>query len=576
MDQRYEIGLHVKTSGDDAALRQTEQGLDRVRQQHTTMTEGARKGWASLIENVATYALAIFGLRKAFDFLKNATAEFLANARALRVIKETAEEFGQSGEKAAAATEALARSLRRVGVDDAEVLKAVRDLLLLTRDYEEAVTDAGLAADIAAKKNIPYTDALGLVIDLVAAGPRSAKRAHEMLGTEAKTAQGALDELYARFSGYRDKVDDQTRKINENRAELNELGQTLGGWFATEILPIVTKALHGLVIGLKVLTQAFLEMKERARVWGMELYVILHPKEFGGLKASLDLVAAMEKVAEDLRLRRARAFREEMDSLLTGKPGKAPAGKPPKTHPMAEPEEVVTGGSLDAEKAYKDLLAKQLRALGIYYGKVDALRDADKAAEFAKFRALAEWYARIDALQQQDIADKKNATQTQIQGFATITGAMQGFFAENKGMASALALIHAFLAAAGAMSETHGDIYTRIAAYIAAFAQAYQAVVGIGSTDYSGGASVGAARAAAAPAISVTGGLTPTAPTMPGSTSMTNVTTNAPATTVVNVNALDTTNALRSAQRALRPAGRAYDRTLVGRGSVIVGTRRPR
>jgi hypothetical protein len=56
----------------------------------------------------------------------------------------------------------------------------------------------------------------------------------------------------------------------------------------------------------------------------------------------------------------------------------------------------------------------------------------------------------------------------------------------------------------------------------------------------------------------------------------TTVTTNAPATTVVNVNALDTTDALRSVQRALRPASRSYDRTLVGRGAVVVGSKRPR
>jgi len=149
-------------------------------------------------------------------------------------------------------------------------------------------------------------------------------------------------------------------------------------------------------------------------------------------------------------------------------------------------------------------------------------------------------------------------------------------FANNKAMAVALAIVDAFLAAAGAAAETHGDVYTRIAAYIAAFAQVWAAVTAIQGTEIGSTGAGGAGGAGASPPAPMVYTGTSRAAAPPTSTSPTNVTTNAPATTVVNINALDTTNALRSAQRALRPAGRSYDKTLVARGPVVVGTRRAR
>jgi len=291
--------------------------------------------------------------------------------------------------------------------------------------------------------------------------------------------------------------------------------------------------------------------------------------------------------AEREREARERKAQEEKERLAKAAVDAAEAGI--KYRQAVQDAKTAATAHLHVEQ---DLNAKTLAALRLHEGRVLQIKQlANANIKKMDAQQLAIHIAMLKEVLGAEIANAEDRIQLTLamaqteqeikqRGLIAVgiaaTRAGEQLFANNKAMAVALAIVDAFLAAAGAAAETHGDVYTRIAAYIAAFAQVWAAVTAIQGTEIGSTGGGGAGGAGASPPAPMVYTGTSRAAAPPTSTSTTNVTTNAPATTVVNVNALDTTNALRSAQRALRPAGRAYDRTLVGRGSVIVGTRRPR
>lgn len=82
----------------------------------------------------------------------------------------------------------------------------------------------------------------------------------------------------------------------------------------------------------------------------------------------------------------------------------------------------------------------------------------------------------------------KEVTRTKIEGFGMVAqaaiNAASGMFGNSKALAVAQSLLNAFMAAAGAAAETHGDVYTRIAAYVAALGYVFQAVTAIRGTEF--------------------------------------------------------------------------------------------
>jgi len=284
---------------------------------------------------------------------------------------------------------------------------------------------------------------------------------------------------------------------------------------------------------------------------------------------------ARERAAKEAAETRAKRVTEEAEDEI-------------KRRQQRAAQETQAAAYLNVEEA---LNAKMLAALRLHEGRVLQIKQLANAnikkmdaQQLANYVAMLrqELAAEVATMQERNRltlqlarAEYEIKTKGQQQIVQASLAAGQQIFAANKELSAALAIVSAFAAAAGAARDTQGDVYTRIAAYIAAFAQVWMAVVGIGETELKGGGGGAGAAGASPPAPMVYTG-TSRAAAPPTSTSTTNVTTNAPATTVVNVQALDTTNALRSAQRALRPASRSYDKTLPSRGAVVVGTRRPR
>jgi hypothetical protein len=185
--------------------------------------------------------------------------------------------------------------------------------------------------------------------------------------------------------------------------------------------------------------------------------------------------------------------------------------------------------------------------------------------------ALEEYIAKLkEVLKQREAAIGEQQSADAIANYAQAASAI---FSQNKGLAIASAIVATYAAGVHAMNETPGPIWVQLAALAVALANGFAQVAAIENTNL-GSTSVGVGATAPATPMVYTAPTT----TTPSPTSSTVInTTNAPATnTTIVVNALDTSNALRSAQRVLRPAERSYNRTIVGRKSTIVGSNRNR
>jgi len=583
-DQNYEIGLRINTTSGDAGIVQSEQAMKRLGAE-TEKTTGI---FGRLKEAAASAGLALvsaFGAYKLIAALIEGAKAAMEQARALSQLSNMAKQFGQDGPAAAKAAQALGDALQAKGFDDDVILRAVRDLIPLTKDYKEALSGATLAADISAKVGMEYGQALSVVQTLIGGSDRGVIQAHKLLGTTATTAQGALDELRKTMGGSAAELKDNKQRVDSFRAGIDDLWKSIGGPLATAFVWLIDRlkdiGYFFSAIGLRVV-----DMWDQVKLafTGMGILIdnfdIKHP--VASMKAAMEQFAIEEKKFQETSWARWNKWAADVEKAKAGTVGPAAPGKVT-AHPMGGGAmAIVAGGELDAAKIFNDQLFAQIAALQKYYGKVRDLREkhtqAEKDALAANFRAVKDYYFKVADVEQAEVelaqkvaAQKRALQEAAIQG---TVGMLMAAFPRSKELAAAQALINTYEAATKALAA--GPYIGPVLAALI-YAAGMMQVANIYATE-PGGATGGAGSAAGGafgPPIRVTGAGAPATPP-PTSMSTTTVTTNAPATTVVNVNALDTTDALRSAQRALRPAGRAYDRTLVGRGAVVVGTRRPR
>ncbi len=178
---------------------------------------------------LATSLAGLFALSRMVSWLANGTKEAMEQERALSQLSNIVKQFGEDGAAAAAGAEKLAASLQRIGIDDSESLKAVRDLTIQTHDYETALSASSLAADMAARTGKSYGEALNMVQDLIAGKTRALIQANKDYGTGATTLQGALDALEKQNRGYGASLDDNLQKTQSAMAQFNDFAKMLGG-----------------------------------------------------------------------------------------------------------------------------------------------------------------------------------------------------------------------------------------------------------------------------------------------------------------------------------------------------------
>jgi len=176
-------------------------------------------------------------LYKLFDFAKDSGKEFANKERLLNQIGTTAARMGQSSQDAAEKAEMLEQALGKVGITGDQTLGVFQEMLLITKDTEQAYSAASLAADISAGSTKSLSEASQILKMALAGDERGLKPAMKELGIEANTTEEALKKLEAQFRGQASALHD-TKSAYAGAAEewrqfKEEVGAGTGPFFAT-------------------------------------------------------------------------------------------------------------------------------------------------------------------------------------------------------------------------------------------------------------------------------------------------------------------------------------------------------
>jgi hypothetical protein len=631
----WDLGLRARWENDDTKVLQALDELktlngeiENAKQKHQEAAAAANEqgsALGNLAGKVAGYIAAFVGIEKIIGWLKQGTEESITQERALLQLSNTAKAFGLDGAAAAKAAKDLAESLATKGFEETETIKTMEAMLPLTKSYQEAVNATTLVTEIAISRgNVPYAQSLTIIRDLVAGTPRSVREAQRAFGTEiGKTSQEILNNLVPAMAKEAVGIHDTKMEVDSATAKWHELWKELGDrvtpvlrWLAENILPTM-------IVGLKSIPTAIEDVKERFVMWVNLLSKVDLKHPIASLGAALaqyntdELTFAAHSEARWTKL--GNDLDDYKKKLAEPPPG---TGERIKSHGAEKPGAI---GPPDAEdnadaeawmdwraKIWQEIAAQDLKAAadrraaklkGIKddekaeqdsANKVDKIHAeltnkykhwtvaelADKIAELKKIEmdeatsALTRKQIAADLAAFKKMLDglvAENAAEKQKMAVESALSAAAGAFPQIKELASAEAIMNTYQAATKALAEGGPYLGPVLAAVITLAGLAN--VAKIESTEPGGSGGGGAAG----------GGVTMPSPTFvtpaqsaPSSQSTTTVTTHAPQQTIININAIDTTDALRSLQRKFLPAQRSYNRTIISRGPVEIGSRRPR
>jgi hypothetical protein len=624
-DTNYEIGLKVAVTSEEAKLSDVVSAIEKVNQTIADSAKGHAEAAAAAKEHggavdtlagklvglVATYA----GLRTAWSLFKEGTEEFMRQERALGAISNTAKQFGQDGEAAAEATHALARELANVGVNENDVIGGTQRLMVVTKDYKQALSGASLAADLAVKTGKDYGTTLQIIQMLMTDSPRGLMMAQRQFGIEATNSADALAKLSAMGRGAAEQMRDTTAAAAGFSEIIHERWKDIGGMVASVWAPLARfaadyeKRQEQATIELEYRFKRMIGSTADADAWyadamkkwkekfGIPLGEAMAQLEVQSHKGK-DLAALGTKMAADMK-----ALQQDVDAAVAKQEKEDKAKQQAQENREQErdwdlktkqavknaedSDRRVQALALADQKATEDKLLASLRLYDAKVSSLDKLRLVDikkmNLQELYDFQAMLK--KKLDseemnveqrnaltvkyAAATKQIADitAKEKLQQDAQAVASTTESVGQMFGVTKAAALATALVNAFAAAAGASAETHGDVYTRIAAYIAAFAQAYQAVAGIGSTELGSAGGAGGGGGAVYGGVSMSTPL----PTIQNSS----VATNVQGGNTYVINSIVGSKAVAETaqlQKTLRPGSRAYDRTITSRQPISAGT----
>lgn len=146
-------------------------------------------------------------------------------------------------------------SMEKYGHTSADTQGALAKLTAATGDPTKALSEMGLAADLAAAKHISLSDAAGLVVKMSAGSGKVFKEFGINLkdfGTGADAAQKATDVLKLKLQGMADAASDTTQgKFDALRARITDVAAALG----QKLVPFLTTA-GPLLMGLSSIAPA--------------------------------------------------------------------------------------------------------------------------------------------------------------------------------------------------------------------------------------------------------------------------------------------------------------------------------
>jgi hypothetical protein len=642
-ETNFEVGLHVATTSDDAKLADVVAELQKINtalaQQQTAQKEAGDAAKAAadkakdaaeqhgnalndLVGKLGLVAAAYDAIRGAWDSFKEGTQEFMLQQRALGQLSNIVKQFGQDGEEAAKQTEALARRLAAVGLNENEVIQGAQRMTFVTGDYKQALSAASLAADASVKTGNNYAETLNIIQMLMMDNKRGVLMAHRQLGIEATTCAGALAEIDARARGAAEQLKDATAAAAGFSTIIKERWKEMGGMVASVWAPLARfsadyeKKQEEATIELEWRFKRMIGSTADADAWYAEAlkkwkekFGVPLGEEFAklGTMGDKSLTSPAALAASAAKMKEAMTkLQKDVDASVSDQEEKdkkaEEAQKQRNEHTLAEfkiNEEIKSKRELWARIGKEEITAqatqgeKTLAALRMYDAKVDAIKKlaaadvkkmttqelADHLAALKQALALDEQYAgmHLDLTKAEAQAEKqikldttKVTTDMALYALQTGAQAIATAFEGNKAAAIAEATISTGVAAMHGF-EMQPFWPVGLAMGALAIAKGMQQIKAIESTSIGGGGGTSGGGGSSA----VYGGTSLSTPIPTIQNSSVQNQSNIRGGDTYNIHAITGSEAVASTmklQNALRPGSRAYDRQITSRKPVSAGT----
>lgn len=281
--------LKIVISAVNNAKRQMDEAVGQLNQMSTSM-KGVKTSSDSMTTSVfkgtAAYDILRTGIREATAFLKDSFAESLEASRIMAQVATDVKNAGFSYEELAPKIKAYGDAALQLGFDDEKASQSLSKLLLVTKDYSQAVALSNLAMDLSRNKNIDLDAAtrqvtlatqgnvkelklLGIELDENATTADNLKKMQDQLKDSAvsfaNTAGGQIQVLTQEYNNLKQKVgDDLTPVMIELLNIVSQQKGTITGFadgfiFLAQSVGYALKGIVGLIDTVGVGVTGFVE-----------------------------------------------------------------------------------------------------------------------------------------------------------------------------------------------------------------------------------------------------------------------------------------------------------------------------
>lgn len=187
-DAEIKIGITGDTKGLGASIKEAETTIKGFGQK---VKETMESQSASVFKGVASYDVLKQGLATVKDFLVDSLKESADSARILKQTQTNVENAGFAWEEYADKIKQASEASLQLGFDDDTAGESLSKLLLVTKDYNQALALHNLAMDIARNKNIGLEEATKAVTMVTQGNNRALKE----LGINLSDSASIADQL---------------------------------------------------------------------------------------------------------------------------------------------------------------------------------------------------------------------------------------------------------------------------------------------------------------------------------------------------------------------------------------------
>lgn len=234
MAKEIELYVKIAAKSDDAAVSQFANKLKDIAKTSDEAKEKAN-GLKEAFRNLAGFIGGMFVVNKLTGWLKEGIMAYIEEERALRSVTAMIKQYTPAVVGLTEKIREHSEAMKQVGLDEGVFYQSIREIIPLTKDYENSVKVVTLAWDIANATGKDYQEVLIILRDLVANSPRSLKVAYKELGAEGQTAQEKLDNLYARFSGYTAKLQDHLTEVQRLKNAWQDFWKKMAEWIVNAL-----------------------------------------------------------------------------------------------------------------------------------------------------------------------------------------------------------------------------------------------------------------------------------------------------------------------------------------------------